>query len=44
MQIIHQNFRSIETLIDVNWDRLLFPGAILAALMAAAYLGSLGHF
>lgn len=44
MHTIEQGYRAISLLIDINWDRLLFPSAILAGLMAAAYIGSLGLF
>ncbi|WP_281280250.1 hypothetical protein [Shimia litoralis] len=44
MQTIHQGYRAIGLLIDINWDRLLFLAAIVSGLMLAAYLGSLGHF
>ncbi|GAA6165122.1 hypothetical protein NBRC116590_28260 [Pelagimonas sp. KU-00592-HH] len=42
MQTIAQGYRALGLLIDINWDRMLFPFAILAGLMVAAYLGSLG--
>ena len=44
MHTIEQGYRAVSLLIDINWDRLLFPSAILVALMAAAYIGSLGLF
>lgn len=40
MQYISNGFRGMCVLIDVNSDRLLFPGAIALALFAAAYLAS----
>lgn len=44
MHTIEQGYKAISLLIDINWDRLLFPSAILAGLMLAAYIGSLGLF
>jgi len=41
---IEQGYHALGLLIDINWDRLLFPMAILAGLMGAAFLGSLGFF
>ncbi|MFD0857970.1 hypothetical protein [Roseovarius aquimarinus] len=33
--------KGLETFIALNFDRFMMPGAILAALFAASYLGSL---
>lgn len=44
MHTIEQGYKALSLLIDVNWDRFLFPTAILAGLLAAAYIGSLGLF
>lgn len=44
MHTIEQGYNALGLLIDINWDRLLFPTAILFGLMGAAYLGSLGLF
>ena len=44
MQTIGQGYSALSLLIVINWDRLLFPAAILAGLIAAAYIGSLGLF
>ncbi len=40
MQTILRNTRGLSLLINLNWDRLLFIGAILAALWAGAWVGS----
>lgn len=40
MRHIANGYRGMSLLIDVNSDRLLFPGAIVLALFAAAFLGS----
>ncbi|WP_279305747.1 hypothetical protein [Pelagivirga sediminicola] len=41
MQHLTGGYRGMVLLIDVNWDRLLFPGAITLALFLAAFVGSL---
>jgi uncharacterized membrane protein affecting hemolysin expression len=42
MHTIENGYRALSLLIDINWDRVLFPAAILVALMAGAYVFSLG--
>ncbi|WP_204115184.1 hypothetical protein [Shimia biformata] len=42
MHTLEHGYRAIWLLFDVNWDRLLFPGAIVAALLLATYMRSLG--
>jgi hypothetical protein len=44
MQTIQHGYQAIGLLVSINWDRFLFPTAILAALMTAAYLGSISNF
>ncbi len=39
MHTITDGYRAIGLLIDINWDRLLFPAAILVGLMLGAYIG-----
>ncbi|MBN2905228.1 MAG: hypothetical protein JXJ18_00800 [Rhodobacteraceae bacterium] len=34
-------YRGFELLLDLNWDRFLFPAAIGLALMLSAYLASI---
>lgn len=41
MQTIQNSARSLSLLVDLNFDRLIFGGAIVAALMAGAFLASL---
>jgi hypothetical protein len=41
MQTLNAGYRGLSYLIGLNWDRLLFVGAILCALGFAAYLGSM---
>lgn len=41
MQLIQSGTRGLGLLVDLNWDRLLYLGAILAALGAGTLLGSL---
>lgn len=41
MQTIAKGYRGLSLLIDVNWDRVLFPAAIAAALWAGAVLGQI---
>ncbi len=41
MQLITGGYRGLALLFNLNWDRFLYLGAIFAALLAAAYVGSL---
>ncbi len=41
MHTIAQGYRGLHLLWDLNWDRLLYVGTILVALLAGGYLGSL---
>jgi hypothetical protein len=41
MHHIEAGARSISLLVDLNFDRLIYVGALAAALMAGAFLGSL---
>lgn len=41
MQTLNAGYRGLSYLIGLNWDRILFVGAILSALGFAAYLGSM---
>lgn len=41
MQTIQSGYRSLSLLFTINWDRLLYIGAIIAALYLGAFLGSL---
>lgn len=40
MRYISDGYRGMSVLIDVNLDRVLFPGAIIVALFAAAFIVS----
>ena len=40
MEHIQQGYRGFTLLIDLNWDRLLYVGAIGIALGLSAYLAS----
>ncbi|MDO6725503.1 MAG: hypothetical protein ACRBBO_06510 [Cognatishimia sp.] len=44
MQTIHNGYQAMGVLLDVNWERLLFPIAILLSLGVGAQLGSMGLF
>ncbi len=41
MRAIQRNSESLWLLFDLNWDRLMYLGAIGAALMAGVWVGSL---
>ncbi len=41
MQTLESGYRGVSLLLDLNWDRILYPAAILLALMLGAFLGSL---
>jgi len=40
MEHIQQGYRGFTLLVDLNWDRLLYVGAIAVALGLSAYLAS----
>ncbi len=42
MQHIQQGFRGFTLLVGLNWDRLLYVGAIGLALGVGAWIGSPG--
>jgi hypothetical protein len=39
MQMIEKGARSLELLIELNWDRLLIPAAIVVGLLGGAAIG-----
>jgi len=41
MQIIEAGARSIALLVDLNVDRLIYVGALIAALMIGAFIGTI---
>lgn len=41
MQAIHDGYRGLTLVFDLNWDRLLYVCTILFALMFGAFVGSL---
>ena len=41
MHTIEDGYRALGLLIDVNWERLLFPTAIIAGLSLGAYIGTM---
>ncbi len=41
MQAIQNSYRGLSLLVDVNWDRILYPATIATALFAGAFFGSL---
>lgn len=41
MNHIANGYRSVSLIVDINRDRLIFTGAILAALLFAAFIASL---
>ncbi|MCV2886723.1 hypothetical protein [Ruegeria aquimaris] len=40
MQMLNHSYRGLGLLMQLNWDRILFVGAIVAALFLGAFLGS----
>ncbi|SEO28084.1 hypothetical protein SAMN04490248_103145 [Salinihabitans flavidus] len=44
MQTLQQGYRALEEMVETNWDRMLFPAAIVAGLMLAAFGRSIGLF
>ncbi len=43
MQTINAGMRSLNLLVTINWDRLLYVSTIVLALFFGAYLGSALH-
>lgn len=41
MQTIQDGYRSLTLLFDLNWDRILYVAAIIGALMAGGWLGTM---
>jgi hypothetical protein len=41
MQTIQNSYRGLSLLMDLNWDLVLYLGAITAALVASMYIGTL---
>jgi hypothetical protein len=44
MQTLTYGYRGMSLLFNLNWDRLLYAGTIVAALWAGSYLGTNGIF
>ncbi|MEL7345625.1 MAG: hypothetical protein AAFN59_12325 [Pseudomonadota bacterium] len=42
MDVVQQGYKGLGLLVDLNFDRLLYIGTILGALMLGAFVGSLG--
>lgn len=43
MERIERSTRGLTLLVDLNWDRLMFAGAIVAALGLSTLLSALLH-
>lgn len=41
MQTMTAGYRSLSLLVELNWDRFLYVGAVGAALFGGAWLGTL---
>ncbi len=39
MQTLAQSYRGVTVLFNLNWDRILYTGALVGALYAGAYVG-----
>ncbi|MDE3028593.1 MAG: hypothetical protein KGH84_09355 [Paracoccaceae bacterium] len=39
MEHIHQGYRGLSLLFNLNWDRLFFVGTLIVGLLAGAFLG-----
>lgn len=44
MQTINNGYQALGVLWDVNWERLLFPAAMVGCLFLWSYVGTLGMF
>ncbi|SEW07955.1 hypothetical protein SAMN04488515_0953 [Cognatiyoonia koreensis] len=38
MQTLTQGYRGVRVLMNLNWDRILYTGALIAALYAGSYI------
>lgn len=38
MQTLNQGYRGMSVLMTLNWDRLLYTGALIGALYAGSYV------
>lgn len=43
MEHIQQGYRGLHLLMDLNWDRMLYVGTLVAALGCGALMGSMIH-
>lgn len=43
MEHIQQGYRGLHLLMDLNWDRLFYLGALTAALGCGAMMGHIIH-
>lgn len=41
MHTLHQSYRGLSLVMELNWDRILFLATIVIALTAAAFLAGL---
>ena len=41
MQHIEQSYRGLRLLVNLNWDRVLWPAAIAAALVVGNYAATI---
>ncbi|MFP4275025.1 MAG: hypothetical protein ACLFRU_08365 [Paracoccaceae bacterium] len=41
MQAIKTGYRGLSLLVDLNWDRIIYVGALALALFLGAFLASL---
>lgn len=39
MQTIAQGYKGMTILVNLNWDRIIYTGTLVAALYAGAYVG-----
>lgn len=44
MQTINNGYQALGVIVDVNWERFIFPTALLLCLSLWSYVGSQGHF
>lgn len=42
MQTITQGYKGARLLLNLNWDRIICTGVLVAALYAGAYVGAAG--
>ena len=44
MQTINNGYHALGVILDVNWERFVFPAVLVLCLSLWSYVGSMGMF